>query len=168
MVHHQIWFALGNIQQGMNQFSNNYLTNNFSASIDFKREYTFHAASAVFVKTFDLDSDDTLNEFIFASYGRLQSICLSKTLSDKILLPNVLSEFLVLYNLILYGHTSEWIVNTLRISSPYVEGNRLKKIRPNFTETTIREMLIEEAKNIKGTDWYALNISLLDYLKQSD
>ena len=51
VVHNQIWFAIGNIQQGVSQFSNNFLNHNFSASIDFKRDYTSHASNAVFIKT---------------------------------------------------------------------------------------------------------------------
>ena len=74
VVHNQVWFAIGNIQQGLNQFSSNYLNSNFSASLDFKKDYTNHAANSVFIKSFELDADETLNEFIFTTYGRLQGI----------------------------------------------------------------------------------------------
>lgn len=167
VVHDQIWHAVGNIQQGLNQFSSSYLSN-FSASIEFKKSYAVHAASAVFVKTFELDSDDTLNEFLFSTYGRIQAICFSKELAGKILYQNVLSEFLVLYNLILYGTNSEWISNVLRIITPYVEENRLKKVRPNLNETALKEFILKEAEKIKHTDWYALNINLLEYLNHRD
>jgi hypothetical protein len=167
VVHDQIWFAIGNIQQGLNQFSNSYLAN-FSASVEFRKSYTLQAANAVFIKTFELDSEETLNEFIFATYGRLQAICFSRTLANKIILHNVLSEFLVLYNLILYGSTSEWITTILRVTTPYVEDNRLKKVRPNLNEAAVKEWLLKEAKKIKHTDWFALNINLVDYLKNME
>jgi len=112
-----------------------------------------------------LDADETLNEFLFSTYGRVQAICYSRTLANKIPYHNVLTEFLILYNLIIYGTISDWVASILKITTPFIEENRLKKVRPNLTEAAIKDMLIQEAKKIKETDWFALNINLLDYLK---
>jgi hypothetical protein len=163
-VYKQIWSVLGTVQSGLNLFTQNYLNQNFRTAMEFRSRYTIPAANSVCLKVFGLDIDETLNEFIFTSYGHLHCICYSPDLINEASFMSVASEFLLLYNLILLGHESDWITGALRILNPVVEDSKFRRIRPMITETNARLKLVEEAEKIKSTDWFALNISLLDYL----
>lgn len=146
VVYNQIWIAVGNIQHGMNQFSQNYLGNSFSNSLEFRKNYILHASNSVFLRTFNLDTDETLNEFIFAVYGRLQCICISSNLFKEYNISSILSEFLILYTLVLHNGSSDWITALLKLVTPFIEDNRIKKIRTNLTENAVKELLVKEAK----------------------
>jgi len=167
-VYKQIWTALGSVQSGMSQFTQNYLNQNFRTALEFRNNYTMPAANSVCLKIFGLDVDEILNEFIFTSYGRLQCICLSQTLVNETTVISVASEFLVLYTLILYGPENDWISGIFRIINPVIEDSKIKRVRPMLTEPNIKLKLVEEADKIKGTDWFALNISLLEYLGKTN
>lgn len=163
-VYNQIWSVLGTVQSGMNTFTQNYLNQNFRTAMEFKSNYTMPAANSVCLKVFGLDIDETLNEFIFTSYGHLSCICYSQTLVHDSSIVTVANEFLVLYTLILMGPENDWITGIFKILNPVIEDSKLKRIRPMMTESNMKQRLISNAEKIKTTDWFALNISLLEYL----
>lgn len=166
-VYKQIWSVLGTVQSGISLFTQNYLNQSFRTALEFRNNYTMPAANAVCLKVFGLDVDETLNEFIFTSYGHLYCICYSQTLVNDSSFISVASEFLVLYTLILQGPENDWISAVLKITNPVIEDSKFKRIRPMISETNAKMRLIEEAEKVKNTDWFALNISLLDYLGKS-
>lgn len=162
-----IWLEIGRVHSGINAFSQTYLSHNFQVSLDFRKRYSAQAANSVFIKIFGLDLDETLNEFIFTIYGRLQCFSFSPVISNEISFNFILSEYLLLYSLILQSVSGEWISSVLKIMTPIVDDHKLKKIRYNIPDDLLKPRLLEEAKKIKSTDWYALNINLLEYLSSS-
>jgi len=163
-VYKQIWSALGTVQSGISLFTQNYLNQSFRTALDFRSNYTMPAANAVCLKLFGLDVDETLNEFIFTSYGHLHCICYSQTLVNDASFISVASEFLVLYTLILQGPENDWVSSVLKLANPVLEDSKFKRIRPMMSETNAKLKLVEEAVKVKNTDWFGLNVSLLDYL----
>lgn len=166
-VYKQIWGVLGTVQSGLTVFTQNYLNQNFRSAMEFRNNYTMPAANAVCLRVFGLDIDETLNEFIFTAYGHLNCICYSQILINASSFISVATEFLVLYTLILQGPESDWISGIFKIINPVVEDSKIKRIRPMVSETSAKIKLVEEAEKIKSTDWFALNISLIDYLSKT-
>lgn len=163
-VYKQIWGALGTVQNGIGLFTQNFLNTNFRTAMEFRSSYTMPAANAVCLKVFGLDVDETLNEFIFTSYGHLHCICYSQTLVNDSTFISVATEFLVLYTLILQGPENDWVSSVLKVVNPVVEDSKFKRIRPMVSETNAKLKLVEEAEKVKNTDWFGLNVALLDYL----
>lgn len=168
-IYCQIWNALGTVQSGITEFSFSFLTHNIRPSIDFRNQFLEPAVNTIFVKWFNLDIDQTLNEFIFTVYGHLQCICYSQSLIAQLPSQTILSEFLILYNLIYHSTNDKWITHLLRYISPIIDSNRLKKIRINLPEEGINRQLLHLAEKIKFTDWNSLNQFMLEYIgKTSD
>ncbi|MGE5401793.1 MAG: J domain-containing protein [Ignavibacteriales bacterium] len=167
-IYCQIWSALANVQNGLSEFSFSFLTHNIRQAMDFKTHFIEPAVNTIFLKWFNLDIDQTLNEFIFTIYGHLQCICFSKYLIDKISSETVITEFLVLYNLIIHETDDKWITHLLRLVTPVSDGIRLKKLRPNMAVPAATKMLIQSAEKINATDWSSLNTVILEYLNKSN
>jgi hypothetical protein len=163
-IYNQLWSALGSVNSGMSSFSSVYLSQNIKSSIEFKNAFIGNVANTIFIKWFNLDLDQALNEFMFTVYGHLQCICYSDTLHEKCSVENVFNEFLMLQNLVLYGVEDKWVSQILRIASPMIEDNRIRKVRPLLTDSSTSKYLVEGATKVKDTDWYGINISILDYL----
>ncbi|MCU7494371.1 MAG: DnaJ domain-containing protein [Ignavibacteria bacterium] len=166
-VYSQIWSALASVQNGLSEFSFGYLTHNIRQAIEFKNHFWAPAVNTVFLKWFNLDIDQTLNEFIFSASGRLQSICLSGTLIEKMPSGNVITDYLILYNLILHAADDKWITSLFKVVTPVADINRLKKIRLNLAPVASDKLLIQSAEKLKFTDWNNLNLTLLDYLDKT-
>lgn len=163
-IYGQVWSVIGRIQNGLNDFSQSCLNNNFRSSLEFKSSYTIKAAEGLFKKWFDLDITQTLNEMTFTTYGHLKCVCYSPYLNTTISAANIYYEFLVLHALILETESDKWVSSVSRIVTPLIEGGYLKKLRPNLTENTLKKNLIENAAKLKSTDWNNLNYTLMDYL----
>lgn len=163
-IYNQIWSAIGLIQTGMNEFSQTFLGNSFKANYDLKNNFTVQAANNLFKKWFDLDTDQTLNEFTFVTYSHLQCICYSPVLNTAISADAVYSEVLVLHSLILNSEQDDWISPLTKLITPTMEDKRIKKIRSVVTEASMKKSIIENASKLKSTDWSNLNYVFLDYL----
>jgi hypothetical protein len=163
-IYKQFWSALGSVNTGMSSFSSVYLSQNIKSSIEFRNAFIGNVANTIFIKWFNLDLDQALNEFIFTVYGHLQCICYSESLHHHCSVENVFNEFLMLQNLILYGAEDRWVSQILKIASPIIEDNRIRKIRPLLTDSSTSKYLVEGAGKVKQTDWYGINVSILDYL----
>lgn len=163
-VYNQLWSAIGYAQSGISEFSFGYLTHNIRSAVDFRGSILQPALNTTFIKWFDLDIDQTLNEFIFCTYGHLRCLTMSRGILETSSGHIVLSEFLMLYNLIIHNADDSWGNQITKIMTPLLDGMRLKKIRPNFAETSLSKLLIQAAEKIVSTDWENLNSLLLDYL----
>lgn len=166
-VNSQIWCAIGSAQSAISDFSFGYLTHNVRSAVEFRTGMLQPALNTTFLKWFDLDIDQTLNELIFTSFGYLKCLSVSRPLLSRTNSHFVLSGFLTLYSLIIYGTDEKWITQITRIFTPLSDGVKLKKIRPNLPETTVNRMLLQSIEKIKTTDWEGLNGVLLDYLNNA-
>lgn len=163
-IYNRIWSAIGTIQSGLTNFSNEYLGSSFKSSYKLRTNFTIQISDNVFKKWFNLDTDQTLNELTFTTYGHLQCISYSPFLNKTIGADVVYSEFMILQNLVNDSASDDWVNSLLKFVTPLMEDQRVKKIRPNITETNVKKQLIENAAKLNTTDWKDVNICLLDYL----
>jgi len=163
-INSQIWRTIGSVQQGITDFSRGYLNQNVMLGIEFRNMYSYKAISSVFIKQFNLDIDQTQNEFMFSLYGHLNCLVHSKLLSQNISTLSVLNEFLTLATLINSPTNDNWAAEILKYSTPIVDGGKLVKLRTNLQTDRLTKKLVELARKLKNTDWSHTNILLLDYL----
>ncbi len=163
-IYNHIWLVLGTVQNGLNEFSQSFLGSSFRSVFEFRNSYAVQASENVFSKWFSLDLSQTLNELTFTTYGHLQSICYSPELNTTISALNIYNEFLILHTLILENGSENWVANLLKVATPFFEGRQFKKLRPNYTEETVKKYIVSNAEKIKFTDWSNVNITFLDYL----
>ena len=83
-IYGQVWGVIGRLQNGLNDFGQSFLNNNFRSNLEFKNSYAIKAAESLFKKWFDLDINQTLNEMTFTTYGHLRCVCYSPHLSASI------------------------------------------------------------------------------------
>jgi len=167
-VYNQIWSAIGTAQSAVSDFSRNFLIHNIKSSIEFKGSFIESSVHTVFMRRFSLDSDQTLNEFVFTIKGLLQSKCYGKDLFEKSSFNGIMNEFLLIYMLILDGPEERWISSALRVATPILDDKSIKKIHGNLHESEIQRQITSLSGKIKETDWYSLNILLLDFLNRLD
>lgn len=166
-IYCQIWSALGSAQSGLTQFSYGFLSHSLRPAVEFKNSFILPAVNSTFLKWFNMDMDQTQNEFIFTTYGHLHCIVNSQKLIDKIPPAMIFNEFLLLYSLIIHSADNKWLNSILRIFTPVIHDNRLKKIRMNLTDVAMQQMLLQSSELIKETDWNFLNSSLLDFMQKT-
>ncbi len=163
-IYSQVWNAIGVVQDGLNEFSTNFLGNSFQSSHNLRSSFTNQSAETIFKKWFDLDVDQTLNELTFTTFGHVQCICYSPFLNKTISADVVHNEFLILQTLVSAADKDDWINHLCKIATPVTEDHRLKRIRPNLTDVKMKKMLTENAVKLKLTDWKGVNVCFLDYL----
>lgn len=163
-LYSKIWTAIGSVQNGLASFSQSYLKGNFKASYEFRNSYANQALSNVFAKWFDLDPDQTLNEFTFITYGHLQCISYSSRLCAIVSMETVYTEFLIFHTLVLHPEDDDWVNDVMKYATPQFDDQVLTKVRPNLNEQKIKKLIIENAEKIKTTDWFNANATFLDYL----
>ena len=163
-IYSRMWNAIGVVQNGLNDFSCNYLGNSFQSSHKLRSTFSIQIAETIFKKWFDLDVDQTLNELTFTTFGHVQCICYSPFLSKTISADVVYNEFLILQTLVNEADKDDWINHLCKIATPVTENQRLKRIRPNLTDSKLKKMLTENAEKLKITDWKEVNVCILDYL----
>lgn len=161
-IYNKIWSAIGSVQNSINSFSQTFISS-YKSNYEFRIQFLNHAMESIFKKWFNLDIDQTLNEFTFATSGHLQCISYAPEINYSVSNEAVLNEYLILHTLILEVD-SDWIGSLLKIATPVFEDHVLKKIRPNNKLDVIKKMIIENAEKIKRTDWYKVNVFFLDYL----
>jgi hypothetical protein len=163
-IYTQMWNAMGSIHNGLNEFSHNFLGNSFQSNHKLRTNFTLQVAETVFKRWFDLDVDQTLNEMTFTTFGHVQCICYSPFLNKTISADTVYNEFLILQTLVNEADKDDWVNYILKIAAPIVEDQRLKKVRSNMTESSMKKLLTENALRLKQTDWKDINVCILDYL----
>jgi hypothetical protein len=163
-INNQIWAAIGCVQTGLTSFARNFLGNGFKSVYELNKTFINESANTVFNKWFNLDSDQTLNEFVFTTCGALQCICYSPNLSADITPAVVYNDFLLLHTLIFNQEKDDWINYAVKIMSPIMEDNYLKRKMNLLPEDMVKKRLIDNFKKIKSTDWFSVNFYFLDYL----
>lgn len=163
-IYTRIWSAIGAIQTGLTNFSTEYLGSSFKSSYKLRTSFTVQISDNVFKKWFNLDTDQTLNELTFTTYGHLQCISYSPFLNKTIGADVVYSEFMILHTLITDSDKDDWVNSLLKFVTPVMEDQHVKKIRPGITEANIKKQLSENAAMLNSTDWKDVNVCLLDYL----
>ena len=163
-IYRQIWNAVGSIYEGLNGFSKKYLPKKVMTSIEFRNHYTYSVATTVFYQWFRMDSDQVLNEFIFALNGHLKCISYSKNLINNISKEDTLNEFVLLYTLVNYSTDESWIDQILKYIPPKFDQNQIDKTRPNLLQVHTEKRLVKMSSQVINTDWNHLNFLLVDYL----
>jgi hypothetical protein len=163
-IYNQIWSSLGVVQNGLTEFSQSYLGNSYKSNYEFRDSYTNIASNNIFKKSFNLDPDQTLNEFTFTTHGHLQCVCYSPKLNSEISVETIYNEFLVLHSLVLETENENWIDSLLKLVTPTMEGKELKRLRPLLSTNALKKRIIENSDRIKKTDWFNVNVTFLDYL----
>lgn len=162
-IHSQIWTSIGIIQNAYNEFTSKFLGGSYKSNYKLRKEFNSEISNNIFKKWFDLDSDNTFNEFIFTTFNRLQCISYSIYLIKTISSDSVYLDFLILQNLV-KEENDDWVDEVLKYSTPVLEDNTLKKIKTTLSESTIKKLIIDNAEKLKNSDWKEINTCILDYL----
>ncbi|MDP3582761.1 MAG: hypothetical protein Q8S39_12580, partial [Ignavibacteria bacterium] len=117
-IYTRIWSAIGAIQSGLTNFSNEYLGSSFKSSYKLRSTFTLQISDNIFKKWFNLDTDQTLNELTFTTYGHLQCISYSPFLNKTIGADVVYSEYMILHTLINDSAKDDWVNSLLKFVSP--------------------------------------------------
>ncbi len=163
-IYDRFWDAIAKIQSGINEFSREFLSNTFRASLEFKRNFHLSAVNSTFIREFDLDLDEALNEYIFLTFGRLQSIIYSEKILHGITSQVIIHEFLTLYNLLLHAINENWVNILLKNYTPIVEKGKIKSILPRIKEQEAKKIITELSPKLQNEEWRIVNALLLDYL----
>ncbi len=166
-VYRQIWNAIGNIYEGLNDFSKKYLPKKVMTSIEFRNHYTYNVSSTIFYNYFRMDPDQVLNEFIFTLNGHLKCISYSKNIINTVSKEDTLNEFVLLYTLINYSTDENWIDQILKYIPPKFDQNQLDKARPSLMQVHTEKRLQKMSSQLATTDWNHLNFLLIDYLNNN-
>ncbi len=163
-IYDRFWDAIAKIQTGINEFSREFLANTFRASLEFKRNFHLSAVNSTFIREFDLDLDEALNEYIFLSFGRLQSIIYSEKILHGLTSHVIIHEFLTLYNLLLNAVNENWVNILLKNYTPILDKGKIKSIIPRIKEQEAKKIIIELSPKLQNEEWRIVNTLLLDYL----
>lgn len=163
-IYNQVWNAIGTVQKGLGDFSQSFLNTNFQTNLEFKRSYTTKAAKSLFIKWFNLDSSQTLNEMTFTTYGHLQCVCYSPELSSSIPAEIIYNEFLILHTLILSTGDENWVNEITKVVTPQLDTGYFKKLFRNYSDSSLKKTLIKNVEELKSTDWNNVNHTLIDYM----
>jgi hypothetical protein len=163
-IYDRFWDVIAKIQAGINEFSREFLSNTVRASLEFKRNFHLSAVNSTFIREFDLDLDEALNEYIFLSFGRLQSIIYSEKLLHEVTSHVIIHEFLTLYNLLLNAVNENWVNILLKNYTPITEKGKIKSIIPRVKEQDAKKIITELSPRLQQEEWRIVNTLLLDYL----
>ncbi len=163
-IYDKFWHVIANINYAMNEFSRNYLSSTVRASLDFKKDFYPSALNSTFIVEFEMDIEQALNEYIFMSFGRLQSIVYSEEILHKIDARTVITEFLLLYSLILKAGEENWVKLLLKTYNPMISKGKLKTLLPMIKEHDAKKIIAGFSRDISGLEWNIVNTLLLDYL----
>lgn len=163
-----VWSSIGTAQTGINEYSRSYLSHNISKSVEFRNQQLEATVSSIFIKWFDVGIEAIYNEFTESLNGFLQSIIYSHKLIDELSYIVVVNNFFLLHNLVLRKADNDWLSSVLKVFTPIIEDNRIKRIRLNLTEERLFQFLTENARTLQNTGWEKLNNLLLEYLVKTD
>lgn len=141
-----------------------------STSVSFsnlsKRQvYVDPTANVLLARQYGIGLSSALDEFISASVGRLQSVCYSRQMSNEIGRDTILSEFIVVYSLVLQPERQRKIAPIFNAVTVTMDTeNRLRRIRPNYSAYKAEKVLNEYVQKNSGSNWQNLNRLLLEYL----
>ncbi len=163
-VYDKFWYVIANINYAMNEFSRNYLSSTLRASFNFKKDFYPSALNSTFIVEFEMDLEQALNEYIFMTFGRLQSIIYSEEILHKLSPRSVITEFLLLYNLILKAGEEQWVKILFQNYTPIINKGKLKTLLPTVKEQDAKKIIGNFSVEISSSEWNIVNTLLLDYL----
>jgi hypothetical protein len=167
-LYRQIWGILGTVQGSYYGYSKNTLKSAASFYPAFRDRYIETSIDTLCVRIYSTRLSQILDEFIRIIYGRLRCICFSREVNREAAVDDILSEFAVLYTLVLQANQHRKISPVFDVVSTVLDGTkRLKKIRPNYSRITIERMLVESVEKNKDGEWRGINSLLLEYLSRS-
>jgi hypothetical protein len=127
--------------------------------------YIDPTANVLFARQYGVGLSFAVNEFISVTYGHLQSVCYSRQMCRDIGRDTVLSEFIILYSLVLQPEKQRRIGPIFNAVTVVMDtDNRLRRIRPNYSVYTAEKILIDYVQKNSRSDWKNLNRLLLEYL----
>jgi hypothetical protein len=164
-LYKQLWEVIGSVQGSYYGYSKNTLRSTSSFYPAFRDRYIETSIDTLCVRIYSTPLSQILDEFIRIIYGRLRCICFSREANKEAAVDDILSDFAVLYTLVLQSNPHRKISPVFDVVSTILDGTRrLKKIRPNCSRTTIERMLVEGAEKNKDGEWRGVNSLLLEYL----
>ncbi len=163
-IYDKFWNAIANINFAMNEFSRSYLNLTIKASFDFKKGFYPSALNSTFLGEFEMDIDQALNEYIFMTFGRLQSIIYSEKVIHEISANIIITDFLILYNLILKAGEENWVNILVKNYHPMISRGKLKTLLPSMKEQDAKKIIANYSEQISSHEWNIINTLLLDYL----
>jgi hypothetical protein len=167
-LYRQICGVFGTVQGSYCGYSKNSFKSTIPYYSAFHERCIETAADALCLRMYNTPLSQILDEFIRIIYGHLQCISFSREVNKEIVTDDVLSEFAVLYTLVLQRVQHRKITPVFAVVSIVLDGNRrLKRIRSNYSRSTIERLLIESAEKNKDDEWRVINSLLLEYLSRA-
>ncbi len=163
-IYDKFWELIANINFAMNEFSRSYLNLTVKASYDFRKGFYPSALNSTFLSEFEMDLDQALNEYVFMTFGRLQSIIYSENLLHEISTNIIITEFLILYNLVLKAGEENWVNILIKNYHPMISRGKLKSLLPSMKEQNAKKIIANYSEQISSNEWNIINTLLLDYL----
>jgi hypothetical protein len=162
---HQIWGVFGSVQCNFSGYSTNPVGTRFSFDPMLRKQFPEPAANALCLRIHNINLSLVLDEFIRVMYGHLQCISSSWHIHREISSDVVLTEFAVLYTLVLQPLRQRRLSPIFSIATAIVDRNsRLKRIISHYPRSIIEKLLVENAQNCKDNKWKTINHILSDYL----
>jgi hypothetical protein len=164
----QIWGVFGAVQCSFSGYSNSPVGTRLSFDHMLRKQYPEPAVNALCSRMYNINLSLALSEFVRIMYGHLQCISSSWQVRREISPDVVLSEFAVLYTLVLQPFQQPKLTPIFSIATAIVDrSNRVKRIISNYSRSTVEKLLVENAQKCKNNEWKAINHLLLDYLLNS-
>jgi hypothetical protein len=162
---HQIWGVFGAVQCSYSGYPVNPIGTRFPFDPTLRKQFPEPAANTLCLRLYNTNLSLILDEFIKVMYGHLQCIISSPHIHKEISFDTVLTEFAVLYTLVLQPIRSRRLSPVFSMSTALVDrNNRLKRIISNYPRSVIEKLLVEHATTCKDIRWKTINHILSDYL----
>jgi hypothetical protein len=161
----QIWGVFGSVQCSFSGYPTNPIGTRFSFDPTLRKQFPEPAANALCLRMYNINLSLVLDEFIRVMYGHLQCIISSSHIHREISSDVVLTEFAVLYTLVLQPVRQRRLSPILSIATAIVDrNNRLKRIISHYPRNVIEKLLVENSQTCKDIKWKTINYILSDYL----
>jgi hypothetical protein len=164
-LYRQVWSVFGIVQSGLSKSSNDYWATRISSFHTLWKQYPDPVVNTLCTRILNTGLPNVLNELRQVIYGRLQCITLSQQVCSEAVPEIVLHEFAVLYTLILLPVHQQKMTSLFAMATALVDkNNRVKRLRPNYSQRSIEAMLIDHAHSCNQGKWKGINLLLRDYL----
>lgn len=131
----------------------------------FHEKYINSMAEVLCLRVYDATLAQILDELVKIILGHLECVCLSVEIRKKTINEDVLLEFLILYMLINQPFAKRKIACIFSYVTIILDkSNRMKRIRFNYSQRYLKQLLLENAENNKDTEWRSINSLLLEYV----
>jgi len=161
----QIWGVFGSVQCSFSGYPANPIGTRFAFNPALRKQFPEPAANTLCLKIYNVNLSLVLDEFIKVMYGHLQCIISSPHIHKDVSPDSVLTEFTVLYTLVLQPVRLRRLSPVFSLSTAIVDrNNRLKRIISNYPRDVIEKLLVEHANTCKDIRLKTINHLLSDFL----